>query len=46
MAEKGKSKSRKTSASKAKVKSLSVRKGHADRVKGGMVPGPEDLQIK
>jgi hypothetical protein len=44
MAEKGKAKSRKTTASRAKVKILSIRKTRADRVKGGMVPGPEELK--
>lgn len=43
MATKAKSKSKKASASKSKIKSLSVRKDSADKVKGGMVPGPEDL---
>jgi hypothetical protein len=42
MAQKGRTKSRKTT--KTRVKSLSVRK--ADRVKGGMTPGPEDLNLK
>ena len=44
MAAKSKSKTRKITASRAKVKTLSVKKGNADRVKGGMVPGPEELK--
>jgi hypothetical protein len=43
MATKAKAKSKKA-GSKSAVKSLSVRKGSADKVKGGMVPGPEDLR--
>lgn len=44
MAGKSKPKSKKTAAAKMKLKNLDVRKGHADKVKGGMVPGPEDLK--
>jgi hypothetical protein len=44
VAAKSKSKSRKTTASRAKVKTLSVKKGSADRVKGGSIPGPEELK--
>jgi hypothetical protein len=44
VATKTKSKSRKTTASRAKVKTLSVKKGSADRVKGGSIPGPEELK--
>ena len=44
MATKAKAKSKKAAGSKSAVKSLSVRKGSADKVKGGMLPGPEDLR--
>ena len=44
MATKAKSKSKKAGGSKSAMKSLTVRKSSADKVKGGATPGPEDLR--
>ncbi len=42
MAAKSKGKAKKVSA-RTKVRDLRVHKGHSNKVKGGMAPGPETL---